>query len=75
VLVTKYDFPPWITFTVHVPKAKLRKLTMKPFVFEIAGTTIEGAGVDAGLGEGEAGGDGVDVGCVGGVTGATGSRT
>jgi hypothetical protein len=74
-LPTRDDLPLWITFTVQVPKAKLRKLTVKPFVFEIAGTTIEGAGVEAGLGEGDAGGDGVDVGCADGVTDATGSRT
>jgi hypothetical protein len=83
VLVTKYDFPAWITFTVHVPKAKLRKLMVKPFVLEIDGTTMEGAGVAGGLGdwlgaglaEGEPGGDGVDVGSEDGVTDATASRT
>jgi hypothetical protein len=69
--------PLWITSTVHVPRRKLRKVTVKPFVLEIEGTEMKGAADEVGLavapGLGEAVGDGDADGD--GVTSGAGSRT
>ena len=69
--------PLCITSTVHVPRRKLWKVTVKPFVLEIDGTEMKGAadevGLAAGLGVAPAPGEGVVDGD--GVTSGAGSMT